>query len=368
LKHKTAFASALRQSRGFIRQAAAPSILRLSLGRKATADERRQFNFGFTSQFANMPPLLFGLLGVPDGREALLRSAQLAWHRSRADAKGDPVTAFSDLDGNIFAAWTGRKLGFLHIEKCGGCALLSWLARQFHPEQINADPCRDLPPHLFMRLTRGPVPQPLIWGHYDIPTLQRLDPGRAIFTLLREPRARLLSLYHFWRSVDPAKIDPEISFAVGYAHRLSLEDFLNHDDPCLIDMIDNLYVRRLTGFYASGAPVDRLRNAPEQALNLATETLQNLFHVGITEELDRSAADLATRLDIAPPAKPLRSNITAENHLDPSGWFRKIGRSQPSPAVQTALDRRTELDRELYALARKLGGSFSEEKEPKRPF
>ena len=85
-----------------------------------------------------------------------------------------------------------------------------------------------------------------------MPTFRRFDPDRAVFTVLREPRARLVSLYHYWRSVDPAKIDPEISFAVGCAHRLSLEDFLNVDDPYLTDSIDNIYVRRLTGFYATG--------------------------------------------------------------------------------------------------------------------
>ncbi len=336
---------AIRRCRSLVRQLAAPSILRLSLGRTATPTERRDFNFGFNDQYANMPPLFHGLLAVPDGRNALLHSARIAWHRARAQEKGGAITEFSELDGNIFAAWTGRKLAFLHIEKCGGCALLAWLAQHFHPEQINADPCRDLPPHLFLRLRGNMVVRPMIWGHYDIPSLLRFDPGRAIFTVLREPRARLVSLYYFWRSVDPAKFDPNISFALGYAHRLSIEDFLNLDDPYLIDMIDNIYVRRLTGFYATGANVDRLQIAPKDSLSRAAEVLNKLYYVGITEEMDRSAAGLAARLNIAPPAQPLRRNITAENHHDPSGWFRKIG--------HTELTRRTVLDRELYAQAGK---------------
>lgn len=363
-----------RRGRNFVRQVAAPSILRLALGRSGTPDERQQFSFGFTSEYADMPPLLHGLLGVPDGRNALLRTAQIAWHRHRALATGRSPTEYSDLDGNIFALWTGRPLAFLHIEKCAGSALVAWLARQFHPEQVNFDPHRDLPSHLFTRLGRGRIAQPLIWGHYDIPTVQRMDPERAVLTILREPRARLVSLYHYWRSVDPSKFDPEISFAVGYAHRLSLEDFLNHEDPCLTDNIDNVYVRRLTGFYAYSDSPDRLKTAPQEALGEATEILKKLFYVGITEELERSAARLASRLGIEPPTEPLRSNITEENHKDPSGWFRKISRSAPSRAVQAALDRRTELDRKLYAFARrefelpaeKGRADFFEEKEAKR--
>ncbi len=298
-----------------------------------------------------MPPLLYGLLGLTEWREGLLRSAELAWHRDRAAMNGLPEETFSLLAGNIFSAWTGEPLGFLHFEKCGGCALLAWLARFFHPEQIHADPARDLPAHLYARLVQKRVPQPLIWGHYDIPTLQRFDPGRKIFTLLREPRARLISLYHYWRGVNPAKIDPEISFAVGYAHRLSFEDFLNHEDPCLTDLIDNVYVRRLTGFYLTGASTDRLRAAPEEVLGQALEKLEGLFFAGITERLDKSAAHLAGRLGIAPPRDALRDNITEENYRDPSGWFRKIKRGAPGPSAQAALERRTALDRRLYEAA-----------------
>ena len=337
--------------RGWVRRLAAPSILRLSLGRRATPAERREFVFGFTERFANMPPLFQGLLGLREGREGLLRSAELAWHRDRAANKGRPEETFSPLAGNIFSAWTGEPLGFLHFEKCGGCALLTWLARFFHPEQIHADVARDLPPHLYTRLVEGRVPQPLIWGHYDMPTLRRFDPGRKVFTLLREPRARLTSLYQYWRGVNPAKIDPEISFAVGYAHRLSFEDFLNHDDPCLSDLIDNVYVRRLTGFYQTGTGADRLRAAPEEALGLALEKLEGLFFVGITERLDKSAARLAHRLNIAPPQAGLRDNVTEENHLDPSGWFRKVARGATSPSAKAALERRTTLDRQLYESA-----------------
>ena len=105
---------------------------------------------------ANMPPVLWGLLGVPDaaggaaalGRDCLASGPRQGEWRTGCRAIRSGRQFFRCLD-------RPEPLGFLHIEKCGGCALLSWLARQFHPEQINADPCRDLPPHLYSRLVRA---------------------------------------------------------------------------------------------------------------------------------------------------------------------------------------------------------------------
>ncbi len=180
-----------------------------------------------------------------------------------------------------------------------------------------------------------------------MPTLQRFAPGHFVFTLLREPKARVLSLYHFWRSVDPAAIDPDLSFSVSLAHRLSLEDFLACDDPMLLDLIDNLYARRLTGVYATGAAEDPVRGTADQAMAV----LGQLSFVGITERLDDSMARLAALLDISAPAAPLRANVTAENHRKAGNWFRKIERADISAAAARLLERRTELDAALYAKA-----------------
>jgi hypothetical protein len=297
-----------------------------------------------------MPPLLRGLLGLPRGRAMLRHAAAYAWHWGQAERNGAAFHGPAETQGNIYTAWTGPRLGFLHLEKSAGNALLAWLCGHFHPEQIAPAPYRDLPPHLFSR-PPGLVDRaryPLIWGHYDLPSLQNFDPERRIFTILREPRARLVSLYHFWRSVNPDKFDAEISFAVGLAHRLSFEDFLDHDDPLLSDMIDNMVVRRLTGLYATGNEADPLRVDPQAALAKAQAALDGMFFAGISETLDASAARLADRLDIARPARTLRGNVTRENHTDPTGWFRQAEHPAPSAAAEAALARRTALDTKLY--------------------
>ena len=340
-----------RGARRLLGHAAAPLALKLAIGEVPGSAERMQFAEAFAGQELQIPALLRGLLGLPKGRDMLRHAAAYAWHWSQAERSGAAFYGPAESQGNIYTAWTGPRLGFLHLEKCAGNALLAWLCGHFHPEQIAPAPYRDLPPHLFSRppslVDRGRYP--LIWGHYDLPSLRRFGPRRRIFTLLREPRARLVSLYHFWRSVNPEKFDPEISFAVGLAHRLSFEDFLNHEDPLLADSVDNVYVRRLTGLYATGGEADPLRADPAAALAQAEAALDGLFFAGISEALDESAVRLAAKLGIAPPAKALRGNVTQENHRDPTGWFRKAERPEHSAAAEAALARRTALDAQLYA-------------------
>jgi hypothetical protein len=331
---------------------AAPVVLRLFIGDWIKPQGRKWFAAGFAEQTITLPPLMRGLLALPAGRHMLRVAATYAWHQDRGslDFAGPP-----DLGGDLYTAWTGPKLGFLHFEKSGGIAVMRWLSGKFHPTQINPDDHRDLPPHLcyrtpaFAGLDTGRFP--MIWGHYDLPTLQRFGPAHLIFTVLREPRARLLSLYQFWHSVDPARIDPDLSFSVALAHRLSLEAFLASDDPLLVDLTDNVYTRRLSGLYATGAAADPLRTAPEAALQKAIRALDTLGFVGVTERLDESLACFAGKLGLAPPGASIRANVTAENFADPSGWFRAVPRAPQTPAVEALLDRRTRLDRALYAHA-----------------
>lgn len=325
----------------------ARALLRLTIGRAATEQERAAFVQGFAARERPIPPVLRGLLAVPSARALI---GQLSDHLLVAARHTEPDAYPADppaLGGNLFTMWNGPPLGFLHFEKCGGIALTRWLTQQFHPRQINADPYRDLAPHLYERLDNF-APYPLVWGHYDLALLTRDDPARRIISLLRDPCDRLESLYHFWRSVDPAQFNSDLAFAVARAHRWPIEAFLACDDPLMLDLIDNIYTRRLTGLYTSGAAVDPLVVDPETALNRARAALDELAAVGITERMDESVAHFAACLGLALPQEELRANVTADNYLTSGGFFRPMSRPTRSAAVQAALEQRTVLDRTLY--------------------
>lgn len=343
----------------------APVLLRLALWRVPSRAEVALFRQGVRTRYVALPPLFRGLMLLGEARETMYRATALAVHRGAWRAAGDPfagqvtpggVAPVPDLAGDLRVAWTGPALGFLHFEKCGGVALVRWLSGQFHPDQIDPDPWRAAPPNNFYRapggLGRECARYPLLWGHFGLDALRRIDPGRFVFTLLREPKARLVSLYHYWRAVNPAMIDDLAHDPiVGAAHRHDLLGFLRDPEPLLRDYLDNVYVRRLTGHYLTGAAHDPVAAAPAAALAAAEAALDGIGFVGITERLDASAARLAARIGAAVPAASVRGNVAAENHEDPSGWFRAIERSAITPEVDAALDALTVLDRALYARA-----------------
>lgn len=324
----------------------APLVLRLSLGRWPSDSERQAFRRGFTDRAARLPALVRALSSVGD-------VCNLMGYAMRA-RRGTALPPLSPLQGDILTVWTGPKLGFLHLEKCGGLAVMRWLAPQFHPEQIDPDPLRAVPPQNFYRAPAGigreKARYALLWGHFDLPALERIDRDRFLFTFLRESRARLVSIYHFWRSVRPDVIgDVENDPLMGAAHRHDLLGFLRDPEPSLRDYLDNFYTRRLTGRYTTGATIDPLTTNPADSLAAAQNALARLDFVGITETMDGSVHQLARLIGARPPDRPVRGNITAENHIESVDVFRKAEQTPITPEIQAELDRLTTLDRTLYA-------------------
>ncbi len=176
-------------------------LLRLSTGtwpRQADVAVFRRAFLGFTP----LPPLMRALASLPSGREHLTRAMLASWlvadpvYQGRLRAE---LTADDRRLGNSLRVWSGAKVAFLHLEKTAGMSLVAALAEQFHPLQIDDDLRRAFPPHVLTPLPPFLLPRvrrcALVWGHYDLPSLRRLGPDRFIFTVLREPAARIVSLY-----------------------------------------------------------------------------------------------------------------------------------------------------------------------------
>jgi hypothetical protein len=177
-----------------------------------------------------------------------------------------------------------------------------------------------------------------VWGHYDVPAIRRLGEGRFTFTLLREPRARIRSLYNYWRGQAALDLGwAGMNQTVLLAQRLPLEEFLQTGDPMVVNYIDNFYVRRLTGQYVTEAG-DPLAQDPNGGTQAALREVEAFDFVGLTEDTDGALARLGARLGFDAPARVARVNVTA-------------GEAAPGPEADRLLARLTALDRVVYEAA-----------------
>ena len=89
-----------------------------------------------------------------------------------------------------------ERVVFVHIPKTGGTSLHAMLKGLFsddeiHPERLNN--FRDLDAESFTKYR-------LFSAHMDARTLPAIPDPKFTVTVLREPKARILSLYYFWKS------------------------------------------------------------------------------------------------------------------------------------------------------------------------
>ena len=327
-------------------------VLRTMLGRWPDAAELVAFRAGLDAGSHGLPPLLRACAYVPAAGPLLSRSMLLSAQRgSAADPTrpGRPAAlAAAQMMGDPLTIWRGPRLRFLHLEKTAGSSLINVLAAQFHPLQIDADPDRNYPPH-----ERRPFPHAsyaaqrdaaLVWGHYDLPSLRRLDAGSEAFTLcvFREPGQRILSLYYYWRANQADQ-----AATVRCARETGLLAFLRTRDPLIVNYIDNLYVRRLTGLYATAA-ADPVAQTPDDALDAALACLSTLDFVGMSGRLDDSLALLGKRIGFTPPLHTPQVNVLARSERNSVLPYRPTPRETVTPEIAAELERLTRLDRVLY--------------------
>jgi hypothetical protein len=331
--------------RGALRLAASiasPALFRLSTGRWPDRAETTRFAAAFCDGDMHIPPILRSLVVTPAAREQISR--MVCFHLIAEGMLPKPsVGGIPPLMGNAMQCWNGPSVSFLHFERTGGTSLAAALTDRFHPLQIAAA-------HRAEDIDNPKVAieeRKLVWGHYDLPTLRRLSPERRIITVLREPAARILSLYYFWRSIHPSQLDERADSRVMEAQRLNLLDFLQSDHQSLRDSIDNIYARRLAGLYGSGTPDDPLERDPDGALALARNALEHFAFVGISEHMADAFRGIEHALGVNLSASQ-RLNDAAVNPKNQPWLFRRVEHEVKTPEILAALAHLTRLDSVLY--------------------
>jgi hypothetical protein len=131
-----------------------------------------------------------------------------------------------------------------------------------------------------------------------------------------------------------------------------LLDFLRHPDPQVQDFISNVYVRRLTGLYHTGAARDPLEEDRCSAFAAAVDALSSLDFVGIVEDMPTSLGLLAEAAGLQPPKWVPQLNVLARMQDDPASGFRRLPPEPMTLEIHTALRKLTRLDELLYGIAR----------------
>ncbi|WP_372619303.1 methyltransferase domain-containing protein [Falsiroseomonas sp.] len=220
--------------------------------------------------------------------------------------------------GERFGHAHGRRLAFLHIPKTAGTAFGAALSQRFALAETQAG--------IRLGMTAGASHPQLaesaphcrligVGAHLDRDKLDAIEAalpqGERLFTvtLLREPRARLISQYRHWRrSVDSslASVPEAHREAFLAARNLPLGEFLTTGLAFVDRHFRNLQCCMLTGM----STAEMLDEAA--LLEAARASMAEIDVVGTTAAVDDALARIANAYGWAPPERIVRLNVAPD--------------------------------------------------------
>jgi hypothetical protein len=205
----------------------------------------------------------------------------------------------------------------------------------------------------------------LFSGHYDRRCLSFV-PGRRVrvFTILREPRQRLTSIYKFLRALGPRYIaEHELEMAAA-ARELGFGDFLRVALEINPAAVDNTYLRAFGAhvprrrWEQRAEPAARQRHqdlgyALDELTRRAEAFLDDMAAVGILEDFDRSLAAIFPALQLDVPTtyevKQRLADLVANNPI-----FETVGEFEIAAEDERLAADLTRFDDQLYRRGRDL--------------
>ncbi len=241
------------------------------------------------------------------------------------------------------------RLIFLHIEKTAGTTAHHVLAQHFSDDQI----CPERFGNVALWDARSFGPYRYFSMHASLRMLNPIPQPRKVVTFLREPVARLLSHYNFWRSVKDDYAERENLHPVRFVKRLDLKSLLSPQNLGLLPDFWNIYTHRLAGdLYLS--PSGKPWRDELEVLETALENLSNLAALGLTEYPGVSFQRIAEDLGIPNRYDGVRLNVSSANADVSPEAFDKPDLAPPDAETVELLARATRLDRHVYDAALRL--------------
>lgn len=221
-------------------------------------------------------------------------------------------TRIADLAPRFLDASPPRKIVFIHVPKCAGTTIQSYIAgcvggkrsgKTVKLTEMNpgALPSED-------QFTKARKAR-FVCGHFSWNSFEKLDVGKDAFTFtfLREPRSRLESWYRYSTAYPKIHNGKIVRSKPDIFCGLSRLEMYTSDDPSITALTDNLIVRQLSG---------RLDNYPVSRdewpglLKSAMRNLQTFSFVGFQNTFAVDFNTVSRMLKFPSPSYVPRNNET----------------------------------------------------------
>lgn len=228
-----------------------------------------------------------------------------------------------------------EKLVFLHVPKTGGVSFHQLLAKGFTAKEICVAKNDAILSYPLGALTQ----YKFFSGHFNMQTAKLIPGRKKIVTMLREPTARLISLYHYIRAHKPEYTDKLNKDIFKLASDLNLAEFFRSQiASSRSTRLDNDLIRSLTGDYTTHAM---------SLLPQAVHELENLTAFGILERFDDSVELVFDALDKPKPDAELHVN-RLDDVMRRDVTFRSIQKESLTDDARQAMSSFVEADTLLY--------------------
>lgn len=244
---------------------------------------------------------------------------------------------------------------FLHIEKTAGTSLQNMLVDSFGAKRVY----REHADTLYLRSPAELSGYTIFAGHFNHDSLSYIPKRKLnLFTFVREPKKRLISLYNFWRAHEAAAPSYHVGMQRASEHDIGaffqLEEIVNRPDIwnhmtwCIIgDRQWNTW-RTLLQEAKNATRLQALKDIRQAII----DRLREFTFIGIQEDFARSCELLFRLFDRPQPT--VRADHSLEQLSTAHCYIKMIKNPSTTSNVDTTLEQLVELDKIIYEEARNL--------------
>jgi len=257
-----------------------------------------------------------------------------------------PVPGFSAQDLEL------PKLVFLHHPKTGGTTLHNILVKTFSKEEICPERFNGLRHYAAGELARYRY----FSGHFDLPSVKLIPGRKKTITMLREPVARLISLYYFQRAHKPEVVESNGLELARLANTFTMKEFFLAPEVRMHPAINNSMTRVLVD------TIEGLRweqkalanfDDMSQFLQLALRELSAFDTFGVMERYDDSVELICESIGLSVPTQ-IEQRQVLDVVMEEEPGLRRIEKEPVTDEIRELAASLVETDLKVYVHARTL--------------